>query len=149
MHAKAQAMCHNTIARCFREMRLDPERRHVTPSDRRVSLTRRMSEMAYMAASQRPMALDRTVRYRRLRVQSGDETNRKSEFKMKQLMILSGAFMLLGGTYAIWLEQRRHRRMEEQARDLQVWESEGGGVVEGTEEARNKLLAQPSESAYS
>ena len=68
---------------------------------------------------------------------------------MKQLMILSGAFMLLGGTYAIWLEQRRHRRMEEQARDLQVWESEGGSVVEGTEEARNKLLAQPSESAYS
>ena len=59
---------------------------------------------------------------------------------MKQLMILSGAFMLLGGAYAIWLEQRRHRRMEEQARDLQVWEAEGGGGVEATEEARNNLL---------
>jgi hypothetical protein len=70
---------------------------------------------------------------------------------MKRLMLLSSAFMLLGGAYALWLEQRRDRRMEEQARNLQVWESEGGSPMGGNAQARGEpsLDSQPPESAYS
>ena len=69
---------------------------------------------------------------------------------MKQLMILGGAFMALGCAYAIWLEQRRHRKMEEQAMNLQVWESEGGGGAVGhNQEARGDPSSKQSESVYS
>ena len=69
---------------------------------------------------------------------------------MKRLMLLSSAFMLLGGAYALWLEQRRDRRMQEQARNLQVWESEGGSPMGGSAEVRGEppLDSKPSESAY-
>jgi hypothetical protein len=70
---------------------------------------------------------------------------------MKRLMILSSAFMLLGGAYAVSLEQRRRRRMEEQTKNLQVWESEGGSPMGGNAGAGDEpsLDFQPSESAYS
>jgi hypothetical protein len=70
---------------------------------------------------------------------------------MKRLMLLSSAFMLLGGAYALWLEQRRHRRMEEHARNLQVWESEGGRPMGGNAETTGEpsLDSQQSKSAYS
>ena len=68
---------------------------------------------------------------------------------MKRLMLLSSAFMLLGGAYALWLEQRRDRRMQEQARNLQVWESEGGSPIGANAGPRGEpsIDAQPSESA--
>jgi hypothetical protein len=47
---------------------------------------------------------------------------------------LSGACVLLGGTYAVWLGLQRRIRAQEQSRKLQVWEAEGGSPRETTSE---------------
>lgn len=61
---------------------------------------------------------------------------------MKSLTMLTGACVLLGGVYAIWLARQRRSRAQEQSMKLQVWEAEGG---------RPKMTASephPADAAY-
>ena len=52
---------------------------------------------------------------------------------MKRLMMLSGACVLLGSVYAVWLERRRRLLADEQNMKMQTWESEGGSSTEMVE----------------
>jgi hypothetical protein len=62
---------------------------------------------------------------------------------MKSLVMLTGACVLLGAVYAIWLGRQRRSRAQEQSMKLQVWETEGGSPKETTSEPH------PADAAYS
>lgn len=62
---------------------------------------------------------------------------------MKRLVMLSGACVLLGSVYAVWLARRRRSRAQEQHMKLQVWETEGGSLKETASEPN------PADAAYS
>ena len=49
---------------------------------------------------------------------------------MKRFVMLSGACVLLGGVYAVWLERQRRRQAQEHSMKLQTWETEGGSPTE-------------------
>jgi hypothetical protein len=53
----------------------------------------------------------------------------------KRMVVLSGAFVLLGGIHAAWLGLQRRIRAQEQSLKLQVWEAEGGSRRETTSES--------------
>ena len=54
---------------------------------------------------------------------------------MKHLVMLSGACLLFGGAYAVWLERQRRLQAQEQSMKLQTWETEGGSPRETASEA--------------
>ena len=62
---------------------------------------------------------------------------------MKRLLMLSGACVLLGGAYAVWLERQRRLQAQERSMKLQIWEAEGGSPKETTSEPN------PADAAYS
>jgi hypothetical protein len=62
---------------------------------------------------------------------------------MKRLVMLSGACVLLGGVYAVWLRRQRRIRAQEQGAKLQIWEAEGGSPRETTSEPN------PTDAVYS
>ena len=51
---------------------------------------------------------------------------------MKRFVMLSGACVLLGSVYAVWLERQRRRQVQEGSSQLQTWETEGGSQTKTT-----------------
>ena len=62
---------------------------------------------------------------------------------MKRFVMLSGACVLLGGVYAVWLKRRRRRQDQEDSKQLQTWETEGGSQTDTTPEPKR------ADAAYS
>ena len=62
---------------------------------------------------------------------------------MRRFAILSGACVLLGGVYALWLERQRRHQAQEDSNQLQTWETEGGSQTETTPEPKR------ADAAYS
>jgi len=60
---------------------------------------------------------------------------------MKRFVMLSGACVLLGGVYAVWLERQRRRQAQEDSKQLQTWETEGGSPTEATPKPKRSVAA--------
>jgi hypothetical protein len=50
---------------------------------------------------------------------------------MKGLLWFASAVLVARGLYALYEDLRRRNRVQEQAKDLQTWEGEGGAPSEG------------------
>ncbi len=61
------------------------------------------------------------------RISWDSASNLETNDLMKRLAaMLSGAFLVLGEAYVLWMERRRLRQAEDRSTDIERWESEGG-----------------------
>jgi hypothetical protein len=60
---------------------------------------------------------------------------------MKRFAMLSGACVLLGGVYAVWVERQRRRQAQEDSKQLQTWDTEGGSQTETTRKPKRAVAA--------